>query len=169
MPMVDKSEALERLEAYKRSLRPFDCLLCAVRSAVEETDQVIASNAHGLVVLNRFGQRRGHLMVLSRRHVDHLHELDWTACAELQRLAYDANIALKRTLAPLRIFSAVLGTDAPIATSYAHLHVHVLPIHEADERSRPARVFTWSEGVYVYGEGEAEALAAELRAAWPEP
>ena len=49
-----------------------------------------------------------------------------------------------------------------LPTSYAHAHVHVVPVDEVDERARPAAVFSWSSGVVVYEPGEGEALAAEL-------
>ena len=60
----------------------------------------------------------------------------------------------------------MLGSPAPVPMSYAHLHVHVVPVTAADERSRPARVFSWSEGVVVYDDIEAVQLAAELRRKW---
>jgi diadenosine tetraphosphate (Ap4A) HIT family hydrolase len=167
MRCVPKPEALELLQAYKRALPQNDCVLCALASGEAAAHDAIAHSEHGLVLLNRFGQRRGHLMVLPRRHVEHVHELEWPAYAGLQRLAYDAGFALQRVLQPLRIFNAVLGSGAAIATSYAHLHIHVVPLHESGDRARPARVFSWSEGVVVYEEEEAVALAAELRAAWP--
>ena len=49
-----------------------------------------------------------------------------------------------------------------LPTSYAHAHVHVVPVDEVDERARPAAVFSWSSGVVVYEPDEGEALAAEL-------
>jgi histidine triad (HIT) family protein len=167
MRVVDKPEALQLLAAYKASLPAHDCSLCALAQHDAAASDAIAVRDHGMVLLNRFGQRRGHLMVLPRGHVEHIHQLSWPAYSALQRLAYDAGIALARVLQPARIFNAVLGSGASLETSYAHLHIHVLPIHETDDRARPARVFSWSEGVTVYDDAEAAALAAELRAAWP--
>jgi diadenosine tetraphosphate (Ap4A) HIT family hydrolase len=167
MRVVAKPEALQLLAAYKATLPAHDCALCALARHDATVNDAIAASEHGLVLLNRFGQRRGHLMVLPRRHVEHIHELTWPAYSALQRLAYDAGIAVQRVVQPVRIFNALLGSGASLETSYAHLHIHVLPIHETDERARPARVFSWSEGVVVYEDAEASSLAAELRAAWP--
>jgi diadenosine tetraphosphate (Ap4A) HIT family hydrolase len=85
----------------------------------------------------------------------------------LQGLAHEASVALQQALSPLRIFTAVLGRTTPLPNSYPHLHVHVVPVYECDERARPARVLSWSEGVVVYDDVEAAALTAELRACWP--
>jgi diadenosine tetraphosphate (Ap4A) HIT family hydrolase len=95
-----------------------------------------------------------------------VHELDWPAYAALQQLAHQAASSLQRVLSPARVFIAVLGCSAPLAASYAHLHVHVIPVYETDDRARPARVLSWSEGVVVYDDAEASALSAQLRADW---
>jgi diadenosine tetraphosphate (Ap4A) HIT family hydrolase len=163
---IEKAEALQLLEAYKQSLPAFDCLPCALSRDAACATRTIASDDHGVVLLNRFAQRHGHLMVVPRRHVEHVHELPWPAYAALQKLAYDASSALMRVLQPLRIFHAVLGSAAPVAQSYAHLHIHVLPIYEADDRARPARAFSWSEGIVVYEDAEALKLTRQLAAAW---
>jgi diadenosine tetraphosphate (Ap4A) HIT family hydrolase len=167
MQVVAKPEALALLAAYKQRLPPFECLLCALASRGPTPDAIV-SDVHGIVLLNRFAQRRGHLMVLPRRHVEHVRALDWSSYAALQRLAYDASIALDRVLTPVRVWNAVLGSPAPLPASYSHVHIHVVPIYETDERARPARVFSWSEGVTVYDDAEALALVQQLRGAWPE-
>jgi len=51
--------------------------------------------------------------------------------------------------------------------TYSHYHVHVIPVYETDERARPARVLSWSEGVVVYDDGEADGICRELSLAWP--
>ena len=165
MRVVDKTEALRLLAAQLGDLPGGSCPLCALVAPAARAAP-IASNEHGVVLLNRFGQRRGHLMVVSRRHVEHVHELDWPAYAGLQQLAHGAALALQHVLAPKRVFVASLGCAAPLATSYAHLHVHVIPVHETDERARPARVLSWSEGVVVYDDDSADTLSQELRAAF---
>ena len=43
----------------------------------------------------------------------------------------------------------------PRGISFPHAHVHVIPLPDGDERDRPAAVFTWSNGVYMYEDDEA--------------
>jgi histidine triad (HIT) family protein len=167
MRRVDKPEALALLASYKQSLGDPPCVLCALCQDADNP-HVVARNEEGTVLLNRFAQRPGHLLVVARRHVEHVHELEWPSYAALQRLAHSACNALQRTLQPARTFTAVLGSAASVATSYPHLHIHVVAVPESDDRARPARVFSWSEGIYIYDADEALALAQRLRAAWPD-
>jgi diadenosine tetraphosphate (Ap4A) HIT family hydrolase len=142
------------------------CTLCRLIAASADGDERVAHNDHGVVLLNRFASRPGHLLVVAPRHVEHVDELSWADYAELQRLAYEASAALRRAFAAHRVYSAVLGSAKELPNSYPHLHIHVVPIQDADERARPARVFTWSEGVFVYEDAEARALIARIQACW---
>ena len=51
--------------------------------------------------------------------------------------------------------------------TYSHYHVHVIPVYETDERARPARVLSWSEGVVMYDDDEALQLRQRVASAWP--
>jgi len=167
MRVVPKAEALALLELYRAGVAHGACLPCALIRGKPEGLDLVAEGEHGVVLLNRFAQRRGHLIVWSKRHVEHIHELDRSSYTGLQSLAHDACVALQQALTPLRVFSAVLGSTTPLPNSYAHLHVHVIPVYERDERARPARVLSWSEGIVVYDDAEAAALTRQLRSCWP--
>jgi histidine triad (HIT) family protein len=172
MRTVEKEEALLLLADNRRLLLgdpdSSACLMCALVER-RELPELIAESAHGVVVLDRFGTRPGHLLVISRRHMEDTAELPWEIYVDLQRLAYDASCVQRRVLKPVRIFNAILGAPAQLPMSFPHFHIHLLPVYDSDERARPAFVFSWSAGVLVYEDGEAHALAAELRGAWPEP
>jgi diadenosine tetraphosphate (Ap4A) HIT family hydrolase len=156
--VLAKELALEALERELGGLpHGTRCFGCAIASGVR--GERIRESEHGIAVLNRFGCRPGHLVVVAREHVEKIHELPWPAFADLQRLAYEAAGALERHYRPVRTYTAVLGSPVPLPMSYAHLHVHVVPVTDA-------RVFSWSEGVVVYDDGEAAQLAAELRRTW---
>jgi ATP adenylyltransferase len=162
---LDKAVALAALEQELSSL-PNDvaCFGCALAAGLR--GERIRESEHGVAVLNRFACRPGHVVVVAREHVEKIHELPWHVYADLQHLAYRAAGALERRYAPVRTYTAVLGSPVPLPMSYAHLHVHVVPVTESDDRARPARVFSWNEGVVVYDDAEAAQLVAELDAAW---
>jgi len=164
--VVDKAEALAALEIHRRELLPNGdgCVMCAVIAQAPR----IAESAGAVVVLDRFASRPGHLLVLPKAHIERLTALDWAAYSELQWLGYEACHAVERVFAPKRVYVASLGTSTALPGSYPHLHIHVVPIPEDDERARPAAVFSWSAGIVLYDDAEAAALVDSLRRAWPE-
>ena len=93
---------------------------------------------NGTVVLDRFGNRYAHLLVIARRHVEHATQLSWLEYSALQRLAYEANQALEKVVEPQRVFIAALGARDPLPMTFSHFHLHVLPVPQDDERCRPA-------------------------------
>jgi diadenosine tetraphosphate (Ap4A) HIT family hydrolase len=168
MRVLDKAQALLALEAEIRALPSgVDCIACALVTPGDATAEPIAESEHGVVVVNRFASRERHLLVVARRHVEHIYQLAWPVYADLQHLAFQAVCVLQARFCPVRIYTSVLGSSSQLTTSYPHLHVHVVPVMDTDDRARPARVFSWSEGVFVYDAAEAQALAAELRSHWP--
>lgn len=164
--VVGKEEALAALEIHRRELLPNGegCVMCAVVAQAPR----IAESANAVVVLDRFASRPGHLLVVPKAHIEQITKLDWPAYSELQRLGYEAVHVVERVFAPKRVYLASLGTSTALAGSYPHLHLHVVPIPEDDERARPAAVFSWSAGIVLYEEDEAADLIASLRRAWPE-
>lgn len=174
MRRVEKAEALELLELNRRALLGDDtdgCVMCALVTLVERDrsrPELLAENEHGVVLLDRFGSSRGHVLVIARRHFLDTAELPWPVYSELQRLNYQACCAVRRAFEPERVFSAVLGASAELPMSFPHFHIHALPVYHRDERARPAYVFSWSSGVLVYDEQDVQQIGSQLRAAWPE-
>ncbi len=148
--------------------QPDGCLVQGGRKWRSEAyGAVVAGGPTYVALLDRFGSRVGHAIVIAKEHVEETTRLGWPTYAELQRLAYDATTAIERVLSPARTFVAVLGASAQLPMSFPHFHVHVLPVYETGDGARPAHVFSWSAGVLVYEDDEARELAARLRAAWP--
>jgi diadenosine tetraphosphate (Ap4A) HIT family hydrolase len=164
-----KPEALELLAENRRTIleRGDECVMCALVKRAAGSTELLAESERGVVLLDRFGSRTGHAIVIAREHVEETTKLGWPTYAELQHLAYDAGIAIERTLAPARTFVAVLGASAQLPMSFPHFHIHVIPVYETGDGARPAHVFSWSRGVLVYDDEEARELATRLRAAWP--
>jgi histidine triad (HIT) family protein len=170
MRQLTRGDALALLEQHKRDLlrHPDDCVMCALNERRDAT-LLLKQDAQGTVVLDRFGNRPAHLLVIARRHVEHATELSWPEYSALQRLAYEACQALQSALQPQRVFVAALGSSgAPQPMTFSHFHLHVVPVLPGDERPRPAQVFSWTEGVVTYDAEQAAALIARLKSAWPE-
>jgi ATP adenylyltransferase len=160
---------------FDRAARDERCAMCELATsggATRDTSLRVREDEHAVVMLDRYASTRGNLLVVVRRHVERITELPLATHLEVQRLVFEANVTLEKVFMPRRIYTATFGspsapvTDAP-AMSFPHLHVHVVPVHEDGESARPAVVFSWTAGVWLYDEGEAEQIARDLRAAWP--
>lgn len=140
------------------------CLMCAIRDArVGPTYTVLEDDAL-LVVLPRYVRRWGQLLVLPREHVTSFSEVTPELWAHTNAVAHRCARMIERTLSPLRCY--VASTGAPSverANTSMHLHVHVVPITDPDDR--PRNVFSWDEGVFVAEPEEWAELRARYRAA----
>ena len=168
MEIIAKEAALARLAEHKHELLAgrAGCVMCALANGAERS-MLIAESTHGAVLLDRFACRYGHLMVVAKQHVERASSLDWAVYADLQRLVFDATCVIDACFEPARVFTATLGAAVELPQTYSHYHVHVIPVYETDERARPARVLSWSEGVVIYDDAEAQGICRELTEAWP--
>lgn len=161
------SRRASREEALAHALN-VPCVMCCLADEARSPDDLVAADAHTLVRLDRLGASHGHLMVILRAHETAVESLPWDAYEALQRAAWRASRVLAEVVSPRRVWVASLGSPDPLPMSCPHLHVHVVPVHGAGEETRPARVFSWAEGVTVYDDDEARALVSALRARWRE-
>lgn len=172
MRRVSKEEALADMAA--RGFARTGQNRCAMCALVETPGALrVLERDEAVVVLDRYASTRGNLLIILREHVERVTALSLDRYLGLQRLVFEAQLTLERILAPRRVYTAILGSQAaqpggpePPAMSFPHLHAHAIPVHEDGEAGRPAVVFSWSAGVWLYDEGEAESLAAELAHGW---
>lgn len=168
MAVVGKDAALAQLAVHRERLLTdgATCVMCALAQGRADVP-FIAQNEHAVVLLDRLGCRTGHLMIIPKQHVERLSDLPWEIFIDVQRLVYEAPRAIDACLKPARVFTATLGAAVELPMTYSHHHVHVIPVYETDERARPARVLSWTEGVVVYDDDEARELSQRLTEHWP--
>jgi diadenosine tetraphosphate (Ap4A) HIT family hydrolase len=168
MHRAAKDEALALLAEHRHAIGAVDdaCLMCLLAEK-RGVPAPVYEDDHAVVLLDRFASREGHLLVIAREHVEGLTELGWEKYSRLQRVAFDAARAIEGVLTPQRFYLAALGAPQAVPMSFPHFHLHVIPLFEADDSARPARVFSWTDGVVVYEDHEAVELADKLRRAWP--
>lgn len=158
MRWISKPDALAHLAGA-----PGDgCPMCTLARDASP----IAASAHAAAILDRYAARPGHVLVVLRRHEERIAGIAWDEYAAMQRLAWEVSGALEDVLAPRRIYVAALGSAAPRPTSFPHVHLHVIPLADGGELDRPANVFTWERGMYVFeDDAEERALRDRLAAA----
>jgi histidine triad (HIT) family protein len=136
-----------------------DCLFC----------RIVAGQAPAFVVLDEppvmaFLDIRplfaGHTLVVPRAHVDVLADLAPDLLAPYFATVQRLSAAMESVLGAAGSFVAV---NNRVSQSQPHLHTHVVPRNRKDG----LRGFFWPRT--RYGQGEAEAVAARLRAGLGQP
>ncbi|MDD6103618.1 MAG: HIT family protein [Bacteroidales bacterium] len=78
---------------------------------------------------------KGHTLVIPKKQVDYLFDLDEESYVELQLFARKVAKAVGKAIPSIRVAEAVIGLDVP------HAHIHLIPINsEADVDFRKERV-----------------------------
>jgi len=80
----------------------------------------------------------GHVLVIPKKEVDYLFDLDDETYTGLQIFAKIVATALKKAIPCVRIGVAVIGLEVP------HAHIHLIPLNDMDDInfSRPKLKFT---------------------------
>ncbi len=160
--LISRAQALARIEADAGSP---PCLMCAICDRAAGPVHAIYEDDEQLVMLPSYVRRWGHVLVTPKAHVLDYSSVDPELWARSCRLAHQAARVVERVRRPRRCYMASTGSSAGELTQTSrHLHIHVIPIYEPDDR--PSAVFSWSEGVYVGTAEEWSALSSTYREQW---
>lgn len=160
--LIARHEALARIIAEGGS--PV-CLMCAIRDHQVGATYVVHEDAEMLVFLPRYVRRWGHVMVMPKVHVTSFSAINSKLFTHMSLLSLQCSRLVERVQKPLRVYVASTGSSAgEITQSSEHLHVHIIPLYERDDK--PSAIFSWSEGVYVAEREEWEELRAAYAAAF---
>lgn len=84
---------------------------------------VVAENDHALAFLDINPLNQGHTLVVPKKEVDKLFDLDKATYLNLQKFTYDVAQAIAQAIPCLRVGMAVIGLEVP------HAHIHLVPLH----------------------------------------
>lgn len=87
----------------------------------------IAETESCFAFLDAFPLVEGHVLVIPKKEVDQLFDLDDKTYTELMAFAKSIAPAIKKAIPCKRIGVTVIGLEVP------HAHVHLLPINEMDD------------------------------------
>ncbi len=101
----------------------------------------IAENKYGLAFLDINPLKEGHLLVVPKKEVDDLFDLDNETYAHLLSFAKNVATATRAVIPCKRIGVIVLGFEVP------HAHIHLIPINNEGEANfrNPKIKFTKEE------------------------
>lgn len=160
--LISRDEALARI---RNEVGNAPCLMCAMRDDRVGERWVVAEDADLLLVVPRYVRRWGQLLVVLKPHVTRYAQIEPRLWARANAWALRAATLVERMFEPHRCYVTSTGSAAgELTQSSAHLHIHVVPVYDADDR--PRDVFSWSEGVYVAATEEWQTLTDRLREAW---
>ena len=113
----------------------------------------IAENADFIAILDAFPIKKGHTLVIPKKEVNYIFDLDTEAYSGLMSFAKNVATALKVSIPCNRIGMCVIGLEVP------HAHIHLIPIDtENDMDFRKEKLKLSKE--------EFESIAATIRTAF---
>lgn len=160
--LIPRDEVIRRI--HEEGGSP-PCLMCAIAARRVGELHVVFEDERALVFLPRYVRRWGELCVMPKVHVTSFTALDEDTWLHIQALVRRGARVIERLRAPRRCYVAMTGSAAgELTQSSEHLHAHVLPIVDADDR--PSRALSWETGVLVATREEWLQLQAEYATAF---
>jgi histidine triad (HIT) family protein len=86
----------------------------------------IAENEHCFAFLDIGPISKGHTLVVPKKEVDYLFDLDAETYSELMSFSKEVALAIGKAVPCLRVGMAVVGLEVP------HAHVHLIPLHSGN-------------------------------------
>ena len=125
---LEKHNIVANKLAYAKGKRPaVDCILCAVVAGDERVDNlVVYQQEEFFVTLNLYPYNPGHLMVVPKRHVEDVRELQGGEVTMLHRLqGVCLNVLEREYGAPG--FNVGYNIGRVSGASIPHLHLQIVP------------------------------------------
>ncbi|BDD03524.1 HIT family protein [Aureibacter tunicatorum] len=94
---------------------------------------IIAEDENHIAFLDVFPLVKGHVLVVPKKEVDYIFDLEDEQYASLHMFAKKVAHAVKEAMPCLRVGEAVIGLEVP------HVHIHLIPMQVMDDMnfSRP--------------------------------
>ena len=102
------------------------CRFCDI-AAKKVEDYIIWENDNLLALLDIRPAKQGHCMLIPKKHIDYLFELDHELYSELFMAVKKLSEPLKKATNAKRIGIIVFGFEVP------HAHVHLIPLSGSNE------------------------------------
>ena len=100
----------------------------------------IAENDNFYAFLDINPLEEGHCLVVSKKEVDYIFDMEDELLAEFHLFAKKVAIAIEKSIVCKRVGMAVIGLEVP------HAHIHLIPLHaDAINFSKPKLSFSNSE------------------------
>ena len=88
---------------------------------------IIEENNDFIAFLDVFPLAKGHVLVIPKKQIDYIFELDEITYSELWKFAKKVSIKIEKAIACERIGIAVIGLEVP------HAHIHLVPLNNVED------------------------------------
>ena len=88
--------------------------------------KILEDNKH-LAFLDAKKKKKGHILVIPKKEIDYIFDIESNEYLELWLFAKKISIAMKKVLKCKRIAIAVIGLEVP------HAHIHLIPMDSVEE------------------------------------
>jgi histidine triad (HIT) family protein len=89
--------------------------------------EIIAEDEHFIAFLDIMPLVKGHVLVVPKREVSYIFDLEPVELSALHLFAQQVAKAMDKTLTCTRIGMAVIGLEVP------HVHIHLVPLRTVDD------------------------------------
>jgi histidine triad (HIT) family protein len=135
-----------------------NCIFCKLASG-EFPSATIYEDELFRVILDIYPAAKGHALLLVKRHIENIFELDGAEAEHSLAVIRDISSAIKKTLNCDGI-NVLQNNGTAAGQSVFHLHFHMIPRYDNDHVTIP-----WAS--LSYAEGEANQLADKIKATLP--
>lgn len=87
----------------------------------------IAETENCLAFLDVFPLAEGHVLVIPKKEIDYIFDIEDDSLAELNIFAKKVAVAIKKTVPCRRVGVAVIGLEVP------HAHIHLIPLNSIQD------------------------------------
>lgn len=110
----------------------------------------IAENDKYMAFLDVFPLKKGHTLIVPKKEIDYIFDLDDTTYSGLMSFSKDVAVALKKAIPCNRISLGVYGLEVP------HAHVHLIPMNTMND-------VNFSNEKIKLSKEEFETIASEIK------
>jgi histidine triad (HIT) family protein len=106
-----------------------DCIFCKIIEG-EIPSYKVFENEHVLAFLDITQGTKGHTLIIPKKHVKNVYDLDEETIVEVFKVVPNIANAIKKAFNPIGL-NIVNNNDKPLQSVF-HFHIHLIPRYEED-------------------------------------